>query len=90
MDNGPEFRSRYFRAWYDGKGIRLDFIEPGNPMQNTFIECFTHVSVTIVNGNLKLRTSGGRSTAGFANFPQPFRGGFMRRAEGAERPETER
>ncbi len=39
-DNGPEFRSRWFRAWCDGKGIRLDFIEPGKPMQNAFIESF--------------------------------------------------
>jgi len=40
VDNGPEFRSRWFRAWCEGKGIRLDFIEPGKPMQNAFIESF--------------------------------------------------
>ena len=40
VDNGPEFTSRWFRAWCDEKGIRLDFIEPGKPMQNGFIESF--------------------------------------------------
>lgn len=40
VDNGPEFRSRWFRAWCAGQGIRLDFIEPGKPMQNAFIESF--------------------------------------------------
>lgn len=39
-DNGPEFRSRWFRAWCEGKGIRLDYIEPGKPMQNGIIESF--------------------------------------------------
>ena len=40
VDNGPEFTSRWFCAWCDEKGIRLDFIEPGKPMQNGFIESF--------------------------------------------------
>ena len=40
VDNGPEFTSRWFRAWCDEKGIRLYFIEPGKPMQNGFIESF--------------------------------------------------
>lgn len=39
-DNGPEFRSRWFQAWCAERGIRLDFIEPGKPMQNAFIESF--------------------------------------------------
>ena len=38
MDIGSEFRSCCFRAWCDGKGIRLDFIEPGTLIQHSFIE----------------------------------------------------
>jgi putative transposase len=32
-DNGPEFRSRWFRSWCEAKGIRLDYIEPGKPAE---------------------------------------------------------
>lgn len=39
-DNGPEFRSRWFQSWCHDKGIRLDYIEPGKPMQNGIIESF--------------------------------------------------
>lgn len=39
-DNGPEFRSRWFQAWCAERGIRLDYIEPGRPMQNGIIESF--------------------------------------------------
>jgi putative transposase len=39
-DNGPEFQSRWFRSWCHERGIRLDYIEPGKPMQNGIIESF--------------------------------------------------
>jgi putative transposase len=39
-DNGPEFRSRWFQSWCHERGIRLDYIEPGKPMQNGIIESF--------------------------------------------------
>ncbi len=39
-DNGPEFRSRWFQSWCHQRGIRLDYIEPGKPMQNGIIESF--------------------------------------------------
>ncbi len=39
-DNGPEFRSRWFQAWCAERGIRLDYIAPGKPMQNGVIESF--------------------------------------------------
>ena len=40
LDNGPEFTSRCFLAWAEQRGIRLVFIQPGKPVQNSFIESF--------------------------------------------------
>ncbi len=39
-DNGPEFRGRRMDEWAYGRGVRLQFIEPGKPIQNAFIESF--------------------------------------------------
>lgn len=39
-DNGPEFTSRAVEAWAYRHGVRLDFIQPGKPMQNAFVESF--------------------------------------------------
>ena len=39
-DNGPEFRGRVMDEWAYGCGVRLQFIEPGKPIQNAFIESF--------------------------------------------------
>lgn len=40
MDNGPEFISRAFLGWAQYRRIQLDFIEPGKPNQNAFVESF--------------------------------------------------
>ena len=39
-DNGPEFRSRYFRAWCASRRIALEYIAPGRPTQNGYVESF--------------------------------------------------
>lgn len=39
-DNGPEFRSRYFNAWCQSHRIGLEYIAPGQPTQNGYIESF--------------------------------------------------
>ncbi len=39
-DNGPEFRSQAFDAWAYEHGVVLDFIQPGKPVQNPFVESF--------------------------------------------------
>jgi putative transposase len=39
-DNGPEFRGLKMDEWAYGRGVRLQFIEPGKPIQNAFIESF--------------------------------------------------
>ncbi len=39
-DNGPEFISRDFDAWAYHRGIKLDHIRTGKPVENCFIESF--------------------------------------------------
>ncbi|MGE5291211.1 MAG: IS3 family transposase [Micromonosporaceae bacterium] len=39
-DNGPEFVSLALDQWASAHGIRLDFIRPGHPVENCFIESF--------------------------------------------------
>ena len=40
MDNGPEFAGRALDAWAYRRDIRLDFIRPGRPVENHYIESF--------------------------------------------------
>ncbi len=39
-DNGPELRGRVLNQWAYENGVRLQFIEPGKPIQNAHIESF--------------------------------------------------
>ena len=39
-DNGPEFAGNWMDAWAYERGLRLDFIAPGKPIQNAYIESF--------------------------------------------------
>jgi len=40
LDNGPEFRGRALAAWSEERGVRLEFIRPGKPVQNAYAESF--------------------------------------------------
>jgi len=39
-DNGPEGTSHHFMEWAEGNGIEIEYIQPGKPTQNAFIERF--------------------------------------------------
>jgi putative transposase len=40
VDNGPEFRGRALAAWCEERRVRLEFIRPGKPVQNAYVESF--------------------------------------------------
>jgi len=40
VDNGPEFTSKALDQWAYQHGVQLDFIRPGKPVDNAFIESF--------------------------------------------------
>jgi len=39
-DNGPEFAGKLLDEWAYNKGVHLNFIAPGKPTQNCFVESF--------------------------------------------------
>jgi putative transposase len=39
-DNGPEFAGKALDEWAYRKGIKLNFIRPGKPVENAFAESF--------------------------------------------------
>lgn len=40
VDNGPEFTSADFSSWRKKENITIQYIQPGKPMQNGYIERF--------------------------------------------------
>ncbi len=40
MDNGPEFAGKILDEWAYRKGVKLNFIRPGKPIENAFAESF--------------------------------------------------
>ena len=40
VDNGPEYLSEVFAGWCRDQAIRLNYIQPGKPTQNAFVESF--------------------------------------------------
>ena len=64
VDNGSEFQSKALDAWAYAHQVKLDFIRPGKPVENSFIESFnarvrdeclnTNVFVTLADARAKL------------------------------------
>jgi putative transposase len=40
MDNGPEFAGRALDEWAYRRGVKLNFIRPGKPIENAYAESF--------------------------------------------------
>lgn len=40
VDNGPEFISKALDEWAYRNGVKLDFIRPGKPVENAYVESF--------------------------------------------------
>jgi len=40
VDHGTEFTSKSLDKWAWNRGVKLDFIRPGKPTENAFIESF--------------------------------------------------
>jgi len=49
IDNGPEYTSHHMQLWAKDKEIELEFIQPGKPTQNSYIERFNRTYRTEVH-----------------------------------------
>lgn len=48
MDNGPEFIGSAMAAWSEAHAVCLEFIQPGKPTQNSYVERFNRTYRTEV------------------------------------------
>jgi putative transposase len=48
IDNGPEYTSHHMQLWAKDKEIELQFIQPGKPTQNSYVERFNRTYRTEV------------------------------------------
>jgi putative transposase len=56
MDNGPEFISLALAEWAEKHAVKLEFIQPGKPTQNAFIERFNRAYRTEIRDFYLSRT----------------------------------
>jgi putative transposase len=53
VDNGTEFYSKAMDSWAYQRGVQLQFIRPGKPVENAFIESFNgRLRDELLNGEL--------------------------------------
>jgi putative transposase len=77
-DNGPEFTSHALDRWATARGVRLQFIRPGKPVENAFCESF--------NGKLRLECLNANWFTTLAEAQQTIEA--WRREYNEERPHT--
>jgi len=83
VDNGSEFASRALDVWAYHHGVQLDFIRPGRPIENPFIEAF--------NGRLPTGCAGeARTLAGRLQSDPPALGPVAPRSRGGRGPVGDR
>jgi hypothetical protein len=100
VDNGTEFCSKAVDAWAYRKGVKLDFIRPGRPVENGFIESFngrlrdeclnTHLFWSIEDACEKMETwrvdyNTRRPHSALANLPPAAFAASAMRREGKQR-----
>ncbi len=56
MDNGPEFISVTLATWAEEHDIKLEFIQPGKPTQNSYVERFNRTYRTEILDMYVFRT----------------------------------
>lgn len=66
VDNGPEFISKKLDSWAYYFGVKMDYIRPGKPVDNAFIESFngrlrdeclnTHLFYSLEDARLKIES----------------------------------
>jgi putative transposase len=104
VDNGTEFCSKAVDGWAYRQGVKLEFIRPGPPVENGFIESFngrlrdeclnTHLFWSIEDACGKIEAwrvdyNTRRPHSALANLPlAAFAASAMRR-EGKQQPKTE-
>lgn len=58
VDNGPEYISSILAQYCEEHGVKLDFIEPGKPQQNAYVERFNRTyREDVLDANLLLSLS---------------------------------
>ena len=104
VDNGTEFCSKAVDGWAYRKGVKLEFIRPGRPVENGFIESFngrlrdeclnTHLFWSIEDACEKIEAwrvdyNTRRPHSALANLPPAAFAASAMRREGKQQPKME-
>jgi putative transposase len=86
LDNGSESYSKEMGAWAYHRGVRLDFIRPGKPVENGFIESFNgRLRDELLNAEPFLDINGARRK--IETWRRDYNGNWLHAALSAMRPD---